>query len=207
LAPRVQSALEHLGYDLDEFDTEEVDPPIWLIDDDRLGEFRDALEGRRPARDSARLLVISASPDDDALDSRVIGRVSRPGRLGAIYSILQRVLEETPRKDPRIDTQLTARSIRADRRSIGAVVSLSEGGCRLQTDEPLRKGAELEIQFGLPDFGLISTTAECRYVRSGSVGLAFSKPSWETQCAISHFVTAKLARPGPTQDASARGLG
>jgi hypothetical protein len=121
--------------------------------------------------------------------------------------MIQSALEETPRRDPRIQTQLAARCIRANQRSIGAIISLSEGGCLLRTADRLRKGARLEIQFALPDFGLISTTAECRYVRRENAGLEFSQPSKDIKHTISHFVTLKLAEPGSLHDAPAPGSG
>jgi hypothetical protein len=196
LAPHVRSALGSLGYVIDEDETSTSRPAIWLVDEDRLDECSYAGD-----ESDARVVVISTSPETPSADPRIIGRIARPGRLNAIYALAQWALEKTPRRDPRIQTQLAARCIRANRRSIGAVVSLSEGGCLLRTDDRLKKGAGLEIQFALPDFGLISTIAECRYVRRAGAGLAFAAPSSDIKHTISHFVTLKLAEVGSTHGA------
>ena len=107
--------------------------------------------------------------------------------------MIQSALEHTPRKTPRVRTQLSARCIKADRRSIGAVLSLSEGGCLLRTGESLRKGTSIDLQFALPSYGLVSTPAQCRYVRKGDAGLEFSEPAPDIRHSIAHFVTARLA--------------
>jgi hypothetical protein len=57
-------------------------------------------------------------------------------------------------------------------RSIGAVLSLSEGGCLLRTGERLRRGSKVDLQFALPEYGLVATKAECRYVRKGDAGIS-----------------------------------
>jgi hypothetical protein len=187
----VLDALRALGYSLYEGDdTDESsfdDSRIWLVDADRLEEPEP-----EPNPD-LRLLVI-ASPRQSALDDpRVYAQTPRPGRLGPVYNMLQNALEQTPRCTPRIPTQLSARCIRSDRRSIGAVLSLSEGGCLLRTRETLRKGSKVDLQFALPSYGLISTPAECRYMRRGHAGLAFAAPPPDVRYTIAHFVTHQLA--------------
>jgi hypothetical protein len=92
-----------------------------------------------------------------------------------------------------VGTRLSARCIRGDQRSIGAVLSLSEGGCLLRSGESLARGATLRLQLALPDLGLISTRAECRYAREGDAGLAFADSAGHVRRTISHFVTEKLA--------------
>jgi hypothetical protein len=190
LAPRVQSALQNLGYVLHDAEPSETDFSIWLVDEDRLAGFPDT-----SSDPDSRIVLITAPHGANPMDARIVGRTPRPGRLNPIYAMLQVALEKTPRRDPRVRTRLAARCIRADRRSIGSIISLSEGGCAVRTAERLRKGSTLEVQFALPDFGMISSIAECRYVRRGDAGLAFSNPSREMRHSISHFVTSKLAAP------------
>ncbi len=189
IAPRVLDALGALGYVfLDDADEAADDARVRLVDADQLD--------RLPSPDDApdlRLLVV-ASPRQHALDDpRVFAQTTRPGRLGSVFGMIQSALEKTPRRCPRIPTRLSARCIRSDRRSIGAVLSLSEGGCLLRTSEGLRKGAKLSLQFALPQYGLISTRAECRYVRRGDAGLAFADPTPDVRHTIAHFVTLQLA--------------
>jgi hypothetical protein len=137
--------------------------------------------------------MISSPRQSPRDDSRILAQAARPARLSAIYSMIQLAIEHTPRRTPRIETQLSARCIRAERRSIGAVLSLSEGGCLLRTDDLLRKGNKVNLQFALPDYGLVSTPAYCRYTRRGNAGMEFSAPPPDIRHSIAHFVTFQLA--------------
>jgi len=193
VTPRVLEALRALGYVLVDDDAGDDCSlaRVWLVDGERIDTVPE-----RSEHEDLRLLAIG-SPGEDALaDPRIFAQTPRPGRLGAIYEMIQNALESTPRRCPRIPTRLSARCIRADRRSIGAVLSLSEGGCLLRTGEALRKGAKLDLQFALPDYGVISTRAECRYMRSGDAGLSFEAPPSDVRHTIAHFVTCELAREG-----------
>lgn len=192
LAPRVLPALQVLGYAL----REEADPiasnlsdsGIWLVDEARLDELPDT-----EVAPDARILLISSPRQNQHEDIRILAQTPRPARLSAVYSMIQSALEETPRRTPRVRTQLSARCIKADRRSIGAVLSLSEGGCLLRTAENLRKGVNVDLQFALPEYGLVSTKAQCRYVRKGDAGMEFSEPAPDIRHSIAHFVTTLLA--------------
>jgi len=192
LAPRVLEALRTLDYELEECEIVDraalEDRRVWLVDADRLVDFPDL-----DAMPDARLLLITPPDPEQEIDSRAFAHTTRPGRLGPVYAMIQRALEQHPRSTPRIPTQLSARCIRADRRSIGAVLSLSEGGCLLRTSDSLRKGMSLDLQFALPDYGLISTPAECRYTRRGNAGLAFASPTSDIRHSIAHYVTLQLA--------------
>jgi hypothetical protein len=192
VAPKVLPALQALGYILRE-DDEPIDKTVpisgfWLVDESRLDELPNA--NVAPA---ARILLISSPRKYQRDDIRILARTTRPARLSAIYSMIQSILENQPRKTPRIQTQLSARCIRADRRSIGAVLSLSEGGCLLRTGDSLRRGTKVDLQFALPEYGLVSTRAACRYKRSGDAGLEFSEPAADIRHSIAHFVTVQLA--------------
>ena len=189
LAPRVYEALRTLGYSLD--DQTGANSPsggIWLVDESRLQEVPTS-----ELAQEARILVISSARQKPSTDPRVLAQTPRPARLSAVYAMIQNALEPTPRRNPRIRTKLAARCLRAERRSIGALLSLSEGGCLLRTSEPLRKGARLDLQFALPEYGLVSTSAECRYVRKGQAGLEFRAPATDIRQSIAHFVTLQLA--------------
>ena len=199
LAPRVLSALRALGYALEDEEEAGDQARVWLVDSLRLPDL--------PPPDLApdlRLLLIASTREQGRVeDPRIFDRTQRPGRLGPIYGMIQRALEQNPRRTPRIPTRLSARCIRRDRRSIGAVLSLSEGGCLLRTGEDLRTGARLNLQFALPDYGLVSTRAECRYRRGDDAGLAFGDDSPEVRQPIAHFVTRELAVRFGAQSASA----
>lgn len=192
VAPKVLPALRALGYTLRE-DDEPIDKTVpisgfWLVDEARLDELPNA-----KIAPAARILLISSPRKYQRDDIRIMARTTRPARLSAIYSMIQSTLENRPRMTPRIQTQLSARCIRADRRSIGAVLSLSEGGCLLRTGDSLRRGTKVDLQFALPEYGLVSTPAACRYTRSGDAGLEFSEPAADIRHSIAHFVTSQLA--------------
>lgn len=194
LAPRVLEALRALGYVMIDLDSDRIDDEIRdacrlvLVDQLRLAE----LAG--PDRDAdRRILLIASASGRSCEDPRIFATTRRPARLGAVYEMIQSALESTPRSTPRIRTRLSARCIQGDQRSIGAVLSLSEGGCLLRSGDPVAPGAAVQLQFALPSHGLVSTHAECRYARSGDAGLAFAGGSSELRHAISHFVTLQLA--------------
>ncbi|MFK7896171.1 MAG: PilZ domain-containing protein [Myxococcota bacterium] len=197
LAHQVQDALQNLGYTLLDLDLDHEaaksgeDARLWLVDENRLSEVPD-LE-RRP---EIQIALLSDPADcDERLprDTRVFARVPKPGRLTPVYEMLQTALEGTPRRLPRVETRISARCISDQSRSMGAVLSLSEGGCLLRSQEGFQRGARIELQFALPAFGLVTANAECRYAKGTDLGLAFPEAGQETRSAIAHFVTAQLA--------------
>ena len=76
---------------------------------------------------------------------------------------------------------------------MGAVLSLSEGGCLLRSDERFERGAQIDLQFALPQFGMVDAHAECRYAQGQDLGLAFADANAETRQTIASYVTARLA--------------
>jgi hypothetical protein len=195
LAPQVRIALQNLGYLLIDLDSEPaeraVHARVWLVDEERLDELPRPQERPelRIALFSTEAQIESAPPRDE----RVFARVTRPGRLAPVYEMLQTALEGTPRRVPRVTTRLSARCIYDRNRSMGAVLSSSEGGCLLRSTEGFDRGAQIDLQFALPKFGLISTPAECRYAEGTDVGLAFAEANQETRHTIAHYVAAQLA--------------
>lgn len=192
VAPNVLLALQALGYtfreDLDKRDPDSQNSGIWIVDRARLEDV--------PTPDIApniRILMIASPRQNQYDDSRVLVMTKRPARLSAVYSMIQSALEHMPRKTPRVRTQLSARFLKEDRRSMGALLSLSEGGCLLRTSESLREGVGLDLQFALPEYGLVSTRAECRYIRKASVGLQFLEAAQDIRHSIGNFVTSQLA--------------
>jgi hypothetical protein len=194
LAPRVLDALRALGYTMVDFDAERLTEAnreacrLWLVDEERLPE----LPGPDEAADR-RILSITSAGRSASADPRIFATTRRPARLGAVYEMIQSALESTPRSAPRVRTRLSARCIRGEQRSIGAVLSLSEGGCLLRSGERLDRGTRLSLQFALPAYGLVSTEAECRYAKEGDSGLAFADSSADVRHMISHYVTSQLA--------------
>jgi hypothetical protein len=182
-----------LGYDF--YDAEEdlvyadrSSFPVWLADEERIDELPSA-----SARPRARILAISLPEGESADDPRIVARLERPVRLTSLYETVQIHFERTPRRKPRVPTSLSARCIRDRNRSLGALLSLSEGGCLLRSDDTLSEGARVSLQFALPDYGLVSTEAECRYRLAGHCGMAFAPPPEDVRQTIAHYVTLRLA--------------
>jgi hypothetical protein len=189
LAPKVLPALQVLGYTLrEEKDLVAPDSGFWLVDETRLAELPDV-----DIAPDMRILLITSPRSDAHEDARILVQTSRPAQLSAVYAMIQSAIEHKPRRTPRVRTQLSARCLRADRRSLGAVLSLSEGGCLLRTGDSLRKGTQVDLQFALPEYGLVSTPAQCRYVRKGDAGMEFSQPARDIRHSIARFVTTQLA--------------
>ena len=196
VAPRVLSALRTLGYTLEVSPPDDTSDPelpsdrpgLWLIDSDRLHEIPNV-----SLAPDVSLLVFASPLQPRSVDPRVIGETTRPGQLSVVYELIQQALEQNPRRCPRITTRLAARCIRGDRRSNDSLVSLSEGGCLLRSNDALKHGSEVELQFALPDCGLISTPAECRYHKGSDIGLAFSDPTPDPRRSVANFVTLQLS--------------
>lgn len=194
LAPRVLEALRALGYTMIDLDSERLPEEarqscrLWLVDEARMTELPDPDEAA-----DRRILLIASARSAPSEDPRIFATTRRPARLGAVYEMIQSALESTPRSVPRVRTQLSARCIRGDQRSIGAVLSLSEGGCLLRSGDKIARGSKLDLQFALPNYGLIATRAECRYAQETDAGLAFADSAADVRHTIAHFVTAQLA--------------
>jgi len=193
LAPHVDQAMHALGYDF--YDAEEdlvyADRrsfPVWLADEERIDDLPSA-----SARPRARILAISRSEAETSDDPRIVARLERPVRLTSLYETVQIHFERTPRRKPRVPTSLSARCIRDQGRSLGALLSLSEGGCLLRSDETLSEGDRVSLQFALPDYGLVCTEAECRYRVATDCGMAFAPPPEDVCQTIAHYVTLRLA--------------
>jgi hypothetical protein len=139
-------------------------------------------------------LILVTGPRPLAIqDSRITGRVSAPLQLDQLYPLVQRAMETTPRSLPRAATKLAARCTRRDQRSVGQVVSLSEGGCLFRSAEPIQPGTQMNLQFALPRWGLVATRAECVHSGRAGAGLRFTAAAPEARHHIADFVAQRLA--------------
>lgn len=135
------------------------------------------------------VVLLTGSRPQQLRDPRIAGSVPRPARLEAAFAALQQALEPHPRRSPRVDTRLPARIIRADRRWPGAVLCLSERGCLLRSAEELDPDHSMNLQFALPEFGLINLRARCIGARGMQTGVAFVDPSKPVRKTISEYVS------------------
>ena len=126
-------------------------------------------------------------------DSRVVGTARRPARLEDLYPLLQKALENTPRLSARASTQLPGRCTYDDRRAMGAVISLSEGGCLFRTKAPMVVDQLIQLLFPLPLGTMISTHAQVIGQRDHCVALAFDGTEPPVREAVAQYVEQRLA--------------
>ena len=182
----VRTALERLGYELVDASPRGAAPDARIVATGRLSRLR--AEAREP------VILIGGSQSRDVDDPRVVGVVRPPAGILALYSLLQSALEAHPRAAPRVPASLPARSLRDGIDAPGAILSLSEGGCRLRSTAASLAGAgALQLQFALPNSGVIYTGADPRYQVGKESGLAFTGLPEASRAAIADFVMASLS--------------
>ena len=193
-ASQTRAALEGLGYAvvpafaMGRFDDTSWRPALRLVDE------RQYVKIPSPEADPTTPVILLTGPRPlDIDDTRIVGRVPRPAELTDLYPIIQRTLQSTPRHSPRVETSLSARCVKSDRRWMGSVVSLSENGCLFRSSERFESGTQMNLQFALPGSNIISTRAVCVHQHGGESGLAFSDTSEDDQRNIGGFVTHRLA--------------
>jgi len=193
-APRTRAALAGLGYRLiaastrGRFDDDSWHPALRIVDDRHLDKLPP--ENYLPR---TPVIVLRGPRPRPWRDPRVVGQAARPAGLAELYPLIQQALEDHPRRAPRTATQIPARCTRADRRVMGAILSLSVEGCLFQTHAELSAGLELNLLFPLPRGRMISTRARVEHCYDGGVGLSFLHPAEPARKAIASFVTERLA--------------
>ena len=193
-APRARGVLAGLGYRIvpvstqGRFADDRWEPDLRIVDERHLDKLPD--ENYLPR---TPVIVLTGSRARPTSDPRVVGCVERPAAVDALYPLLQQALEPTPRRSARVATQLPARCVRADRRWVGAVVSLSREGCLFRTLEAMPPGLELNVTFPLPLGRMVSTRARVLRQHGEQVGMAFHHPPAQTSRAIGEYVESRLA--------------
>lgn len=203
-APGVQTALIRLGYNLISKRTAdrqaagqngEAGPlvPRLLIVDDRRIPRKAGLSGNLPV-----ILLTGAQGDVSlrakALNGLAIGVVRRRARLTTLYELLQTAFEACPRSVPRVQDALPARATRGRESWAGAIRSISEKGCLLQSTAALENDQRVELCFPLAENGLVQVSAQTSYQAGDRTGLVFDEAIPETtRRAIADYVTARLA--------------
>lgn len=191
-APGVQTALVRLGYNLISSRTASrqrtrgvLRPELRIVDDrqvERLGANEDELP---------TILLVGARAEAE-LTAQVLGAVKRRARLSDLYRLLQEHLEEQPRTVPRVGDTLPARATRGVEAWTGAIRSISEKGCFLQSSAPLRSGSRVELCFPLAREGLVQLPAQPSYQNAEGTGLVFDGLPDATREALADYVTARL---------------
>jgi len=193
-APGVRAALKGLGYpvvaafSMGRFDDARWRPAVRLVDE----RHADRIPGIDQDPRTPIVLVTGSRPRSFE-DPRIVGRTRRPIELDALYPLLQRAVERTPRAAPRVPISLSARAMREDRRWVGNVTSLSAGGCYFRSRQPTPVGTRMSVQFAIPRNGIVTTRAVCVHVGDDGIGLAFTDASPEARQGIGAFVADRLA--------------
>ena len=188
-APNVRKALTRLGYTVVDVDTHNtVRPPDLRIADDRHPASLPA-----KALDPHTPIVLLTGNVRSIDDPRVVGRVRRPAELGDLYRVVQQAVETHPRLAPRADTDLPARITHRDRIRDGEVMTLSERGCMIHSNEGLTQGDRIMLQFTLPDWGPMEVGGRVVWSRGQYAGLVFGETAHDSRGVIDSYVGDRLA--------------
>ena len=192
--PMARTILSRLGYaivPLEEWeDSSELlkhAPELCLVEERRLGDLpcdRDFAE--------VPIIALTGRAGVTVSDPRVIGGVSVPAGLHELFRLLQQALEEHPRFSPRVPTEIPARIRQRDREWTAPLLSLSENGCLIRSQEPLALDTPMEITFELPRLGRVSTRAEPTYQLLPDTGVVFARTTPGHRRSIQIFVEQHL---------------
>jgi len=125
-------------------------------------------------------------------DPRIVATIEKPANIGLLYPALQNALEPTPRQKPRSAAALPASCTGADQRFVGAVLSLSEGGCLFRSTEAIPADQPLQLLFPLPGERMVSTRAWVVEQIDADVTLRFDNTTTRSRRAIAGFVLDRL---------------
>jgi hypothetical protein len=160
-------------------------PDLYVAEAARLSEI--------PAVDPVSPIVLLSHEGEPRVeDARLVAEVRSPVGMHDLYRVVQELLEENPRSTPRVRTALPAVCRASGRQWSGSVVSLSENGCLLRTDETIELGTELQVSVKMGDLGKVSVRAETAYQIKSELGLVFSSTWPKIRLVINEFVTRAL---------------
>ncbi len=191
-APGVQTALMRLGYNLISARTASrqratgvLAPEVRIVD---TRQCRDLAARQDPL---PRILLAGAK---DAIDNddELLGVVQRRARLTQVYQILQNHFEDQPRSVPRVHDALPARATRGAESWTGAIRSISERGCLLQSASSFRSDTQVELCFPLASQGLVQIPAEPCYQSEAGTGMVFNRLPETTRNLLADYVTSRL---------------
>ena len=193
--PRARTILSRLGYSIvaieDWQDSPELlrhAPELCLVEERRLDDLpcdRDF--------EKVPIIALTGRAGITVSDPRVIGGIPVPAGLHELYRVLQQGLEEHPRFSLRVPTAIPARIRQRDREWTAPLLSLSENGCLVRSEEPLALDTPMEITFDLPRLGQVSTRAEPTYQLLPDTGVVFERTTPGHRRSIQVFVEQHLA--------------
>ncbi len=207
--PEVRIALGALGYDFvrgasNGGSAQAIEADLWVVDEENVDRVP------RPSTGSLQpIVVLTREPGSAGSDPRIVASLPRPVSLQAFYAVLQSALENTPRRAPRVSTDLVARCWHGNRFWTGAVLSLSETGCVFRSLPEPPPELEVTLVFVLPSDETVSTWASPVGLRGQDVALSFENVRPDSRIAISQHVVARLTgrEAGPPADPLGPGEG
>jgi hypothetical protein len=162
-------------------------PAIRIIDDRQLEGVPRDVDG-----DSIPIILLTGHRGPLTGDTRAFGVVRRRARLNDLFALLQKALEACPRAVPRIPASLSARCIRGRHGWAGAIRSISEKGCLLQSTERLEPNRRVDLCFALPREGLLQIPARPSHLDGKVACLVFRGSSDRYRPAIASYVNTQL---------------
>jgi hypothetical protein len=190
LAPGTRAALHRLGYELEpavvhgRWEDASWSSDIRLVDERHID---------RVPRDATPVVVLAGDPERQWNDERIIGAAPRPADVNALYPLLQRALEAQPRAAARAPAQITARGNIGDRRFDAQIVTLSQHGCLIRSEQSLDPGMQLNLAFALPLSDLMSLRGRVCRTDGEAVAVEFSTVDAAPRRAIADYVQRRLA--------------
>ena len=184
-ADGARTGLGRLGYALLGARSLGDDPIAAQIVDDRWIE-RATLAPGRP------LILLTGRGSEPGADPAAVARIPRRAGLGDLYLALQDALEERPRSVPRIADAIPARCRRGERTWIGAIRSISERGCLLQSSGDIETDLRVELSFPLQPGGWIQVPAQARYRSDEGIGIVFRPSGAQARSALRSYVARRL---------------
>ncbi len=200
--PGVWIALGSLGYEIvrgasNGGSAQAIQADLWIVDEENVAGISSPNTGSfRP------IVVLTREPGSVGSDPRIVASLPRPVSLQALYAVLQSTLETTPRRAPRVRTDLAARCWHGNQFWTGSVVSLSETGCLFRSLPEPAPEREITLVFALPSDESVSTWASPVGLRGRDVALAFENVRPGSRVAISQHVVAQLTARGSAEGRS-----
>jgi hypothetical protein len=153
------------------------------------------------------IVVLTREPGSAGSDPRIVASLPRPASLQVLYAVMQSALENTPRRAPRVRTDLSARCWHGNRIWTGSVLSLSETGCLFRSLPEPPPEREVTLVFALPSDETVSTWASPVGLRGQDVALSFQDVRLDSRVAISQHIVARLTGKQAVSPADGRGPG
>ena len=184
--PGVCRALGTLGYNIVAAREEPTSAELQIVNEESLEQIG------RVASLPAPILLLTRNPARRLRGPRVVDSLRRPVSFRDLYVSIQRLVEPTPRADPRASTTCPARCTYANEICFGTVISLSEGGCLFRSYREPPDESETQMLFALPPSRRIEVRARMVRREKNHLSLRFLDASSDIRSDIGSYVMDEL---------------